>query len=881
MKSSSVLSVPARRSTAALAKFVATRTGWLVVLAVALAAAALLVITTQSSLDSEVLNLLPKKFPSVIGLRLFNSEFSNARQLVFGFLAEPGHADDLEPFREHFMNELRQQPWVVRTFDRIPLDTDEGLQQIRRLEPSLLLNLPPAEFKEAMADLNPQTIEQRLTHLREMLSGDSISSQYEVQIDPLGLFARAMKPFGSASSMDQGSSLTSDDGLLQIGLVTLNLPDLGAKECQRMMDQVNQLRDRVLNSWSGYKPRVLITGRTAYVAEISRSMDHDALLSSTLSIIIVSGLFYLAFRRVLPLIGICLVLALSTAVALAIGMLLLRNLNMIAIGFCSILIGIGVDFSFLLFGRYLQARRAGSSHVDAVYVSVRDIGAAIFYVVLTTAIGFLALRFSQSAGFAQLGTLVALGVGFAGLFSILFLFLFFKPVRVPLHSDFMLIGAERFVRAVFRRPRQLLSVSLSILLVGAAIALTPFIPLKFDTNPRSLEPKRSPASIALQTMGDKLKQESDPIMILVDARDQEEFHDRWQKLTDALEAAQQRGELKYVSTPIALAFSPRRFAENRAYLKGIDFRAIEASARGSLERNGFQVSAFSGIFNLLHALEAEKAATGIPAWNSLFPEDSPWWFLVERYFSDTPTRGVGFVRPAEPLKTEADQRRLGEMIRRIDPGAIVTGWTFTLFDLVPWARGELIGFTVSVAALILILLWIVFRRFSLWLVHSSALILSMLALVASLKLLHVSINLLNALAFPLVLAIGVDHGIQFLIVSRREGVLTENLANVLKALSICGLTAVAGFAVLIPAQNPALSGLGTVCALGIAWCLLTTFCYIVPAFAFLHQREKTSPGSDVNDLSGMNEVDEMSEVGEVRRETRKVATRASNEKPET
>ena len=117
-----------------------------------------------------------------------------------------------------------------------------------------------------------------------------------------------------------------------------------------------------------------------------------------------------------------------------------------------------------------------------------------------------------------------------------------------------------------------------------------------------------------------------------------------------------------------------------------------------------------------------------------------------------------------------------------------------------------------------------------------SLTLSMLALVASLKLLHLTINLLNTLAFPLVLAIGVDYGIQFLVVSRREGDLKENLANVLKPLSICGLTTFSGFAVLIPAQNPALSGLGIVCAIGVFWCLLTTFFYMVPAFAYLELR---------------------------------------------
>jgi predicted RND superfamily exporter protein len=117
----------------------------------------------------------------------------------------------------------------------------------------------------------------------------------------------------------------------------------------------------------------------------------------------------------------------------------------------------------------------------------------------------------------------------------------------------------------------------------------------------------------------------------------------------------------------------------------------------------------------------------------------------------------------------------------------------------------------------------------------------MLGLAASLKLLHLSVNLLNALAFPLVLAIGVDYGIQFLVVSRREGDLRENLANVLKPLLICGLATFAGFAVLIPAENPALSGLGTVCALGVFWCLLTTFFYMVPAFAYLQRSREKGP----------------------------------------
>ena len=842
----SAVSVIAAKITEFLADTIAHRTRTLIFMAFAIACLAILIAVKRRNLDSEVLDLLPSKFESVVGLKEFNSVFAQARQLVFGFLGEKGHAEDVESFRTHFIEELGKQPWVLRTFDRIPLETQEGLDEIQGVVPVLLLNLPPEEFKDAMAQLEPGTIDERLTHIRDTISGDSIRTQMEATLDPLGLFARAMKPFSSSSSMDQGSALASQDGLFQIALMITSQPGLDARSCQTVMEQVNQFRDRMLSEWTGYKPKVYITGRTAFVAQISRSMERDVSLSAILSILIVSGLFYLAFRRLLPLIGIVIILCLSAIVALALGMLIFHQLNVVAIGFFSILAGVGVDFSLLLFGRYQQARRTGAPHGDAVFAAVRDIGAAIFYVVVTTAIGFLVLKFSQSSGFAELGTLVALGVGFAGLFMVLFLFMFFRHAKPPETTDFILVATTRFVNAMFREPRPVLIASLSVLIICALIAAAPSVPLKFDTNPVSLQPKQIPASVALQVLSEKMRQESDPVTILVKAKDEQEFHDRWERLSERLEQAQKGGELKSVSTPVALALSPARIKENREALKSMDIDKVEQVVRESLERNGFEVDSFKNIFVLLDRLKAEQARSGVPDWSELFPPKSSWWFLIDRYFASNPTTAVGYVQPIKPIQSQVEQQKIGDLIHNADPRAIVTGWSYTLWDLIPWAKGELVEFTSVVGILILALLWIVYRRFSLWLVHASALALSMLALVASLKLFHVEINLLNTLAFPLVLAIGVDYGIQFLVVSRRQGDLKENLANVLKPLSICGLTTFAGFAVLIPTQNPALSGLGIVCAIGVFWCLLTTFFYMVPAFAFLQRRRIPAAIGDRN-----------------------------------
>src|ERR1700727_931964 len=183
----------AAKITELLARIIAHRTKTLIVVALAIAALSIFVIIKRQNFDSEVLDLLPSKFQSVVGLKEFNGQFAQARQLVFGFLGEKGHGDDVDAFKTHFIEELGKQPWVLRTFDRIPLETPEGLSEIQGIVPALLLNLPKDEFTDALAQLEPAAIGERLTHLRDTITGDSIRSQIEATMDPLGLFARALK----------------------------------------------------------------------------------------------------------------------------------------------------------------------------------------------------------------------------------------------------------------------------------------------------------------------------------------------------------------------------------------------------------------------------------------------------------------------------------------------------------------------------------------------------------------------------------------------------------------------------------------------------------------------------------------------------------------
>ena len=64
---------------------------------------------------------------------------------------------------------------------------------------------------------------------------------------------------------------------------------------------------------------------------------------------------------------------------------------------------------------------------------------------------------------------------------------------------------------------------------------------------------------------------------------------------------------------------------------------------------------------------------------------------------------------------------------------------------------------------------------------------------------------------------------------RREA--DHDVSGVVKSVLLAGLTAISGFGSLALARNPALTGLGVSCAIGIFWSLVATIFFTLPAMA--------------------------------------------------
>src|SRR5690242_14863484 len=230
------------RTSDLIARFMAQRRAliWIGVAALALVCIAILI--ARIEVDSDVINMLPNGFRSIDGLKIYDRDFEQTRELTFALRCARQDVDKLEEFAPTFAENLRKQPWCERVLAGSPMETPEGTRDLQSIAVPLLLNLEPAAFDQTLSILQPDKIRERLHRLRQEIEAGSPRPEFELGFDPLGVIGPALKPFAEANAIEEEQPLTSPDRTMRVFLVVTNQQSLSAFECQRLMRRVNAFR---------------------------------------------------------------------------------------------------------------------------------------------------------------------------------------------------------------------------------------------------------------------------------------------------------------------------------------------------------------------------------------------------------------------------------------------------------------------------------------------------------------------------------------------------------------------------------------------------------------------------------------------------------------
>jgi predicted RND superfamily exporter protein/lauroyl/myristoyl acyltransferase len=818
--------------------------------------------------DVEVLDLLPPQLATVQGLKLYQQHFANARELIITVKAPD--AEQAEAAAHAIAERLNQQTnFVSSALWQPPWLEHPG--QAAELLAYLWLNQSPQDFAELNRRLSPEKLSAALTETRESLAtsmspGDIARSSY----DPFGLTRLPESATGAAPAFGQGQEMfSSTDGTFRIVFVQAARDLTTYRECDAWLNEVRKLVADELEIFekNGVRPSSVAatpesigrtdtsasklntniaatedgrtpskisigyTGRPAFVAEIATGMERDITISVGGTSVIIAILFWLAHRRWKPMLWLLTLLALILACTLALGGLIFGTISVISMGFAAILLGLAVDYAVV---HYQEAL----AHPNLTVPEIRHaIAPSIFWAAVTSISAFLVLNFGGLPGLAQLGSLVGVGIALSA-FVMIFAFLPpLFPERRARRGCVMSAGPQEINspspyplpegegnHAAARAGAHAVSVGwgvggktaftiTAIVLLASAAVLISGLP-RMDPTANALRPRNSSSYDGLEEVKNNLNQKREPLWLLVGGRNENEVADRLQALEPTLLRAVSNNLIADFKLPTPLWPRPEHQVANRA--TAMQLIARQNAFRQSALTNGFAEPALGLTEEMLNVWQRAAVSSG----NTFWPTNPMSQWIFQKVAARTPTNflALGFLNPAHattPGGVESSLSRLESELPR--DNVLLSGWELlgkAIFTSVKQNMWKLIA---PMVGLILLSLWLAFRRPREVLLSLSVLAMSGLCLLTVMRFAGWSWNLLNLMALPLILGTGVDYSIFMQLALRRYGGdLSMAYHSVGRALLLCGATAIAGFGSIAWSSNAGMASLGAVCAVGIA-----------------------------------------------------------------
>jgi uncharacterized protein len=779
--------------------------------------------------DVDILNLLPPDEPTVQGLKLYQQYFANARELVISLRAP--EAERTERLAGALAARLREQTNLVAGVSwQPPWMEDPG--QMAELLGCLWLNQPPKTFGALTNKLAADQLKPLLTQAKELLT---------TSMSPMDMARRAFDPFDllnmpslaelSGSSMAQGQQMfASAEGNFRLVFVQSAVDLSSYRTCESWLKSVEGIVAGLRGSepkeeWEGTVVRY--TGRPVFVREFAGSMQQDLRGSVLGTAGVIALLFWLTHRRWLPMLWLLTLLMLTLVATLAVGGLVLGTISVLSMGFAAVLLGLAVDYAVV---HYQEALAHPQLSVPEIR---RAIAPSILWAAITTMSAFLVLNLGGLPGLAQLGTLVAIGVGLAALVMVM---IYLPPLfpgrrrapagQTPPRWWSYLIPPQKPLAAGFAQtegPDKHTALVLTGLLVLAACGVLGLQRPGLDKTGNALRPQHGEAEKALEELTTELGLPAEPLWLIITGQDEPDVYRRLALAEDALNGAVSNRVIGRYLLPSALWPRAEIQASNRASAAVLG--RLGPSLREAALREGFTTNAL--------ALTEELARTWARAGGStevVWPTNRVSQWLLKRFVARTPDKlmVMGLIYPATNRVEAASLAALSS--RLSENQAFLSGWELLGSATLKRVQAKLWQVVTPMVILVLASLWFAFRRATEILLGAGVLLTSGLCLLATMTLASWSWNLLNLMALPLILGTGVDYSIFMQLALRRHrGDLGLVRRSIGRALLLCGGTAMAGFGSLAWSSNPGMASLGKVCAVGIGANMLISV-FLLPAW---------------------------------------------------
>jgi predicted RND superfamily exporter protein len=814
------------------------------------------------SLDGDVMNLVPRSNRTVNTFRAALQDFGSLDFLLLLLETRQGQGDeDLRDFADRVADRLRGIPSVSYVEHRI--DTSGPFFAFFRA--NQVLFLPPDQVGRLGAKLSDGAIHAQVReNLRAITSPSSFFQKQLLEQDPFLishlLFEKALGNKGALEvDLASGYYLSRDGGSLLI-IAKPSGPAQDIAFDKSLMRAVRAAVDEAAAEFeaelreegapaggaAARAPLVSYGGGHVIALEDSELIMQDMVRNGTVSFLVIVLLYYFCYRRFGAILYSSVPLMVGQLLTLAVAYLFLRNLNSATTGFSAMLMGLGTDFTIVMYARYVEERVRGRSLPEALRLMMGASAFGVFTGAITSAGTFYSMCVTDYKGLRDFGFLVG-----SGILICLVAILFLMPAMIAwnegrrrrkdvsgklyLHS----FGIERAITWSTRHPRAVLAAS-----AAATLAMAWFgARVEFSDNVQDLRSKKNRGVLMQDTILRRFGASFTPMMVVCRAGDLDTLMRRNREANRRLDAFVADGTLERYES-IFTYIPPRQDQEEviRALRAGADGdfnpARIERTFRAALRQNGFREEVYDDYLRTLPATLRPGRPVTLEDLESAGLER-----FVSRYVRRDDDGGYRSVTYVFPAGTAARRTAPPALVRALDrpaEGIEITGVNLAsaelrrLFRRDAW-RAVLLGLAVVTA-----LLWLDFRSLRLTVLANVQLLAGVIWMLGVMQILGIKMNFVNAFVTTMILGVGIDYGIHIIHRISQEGLGNpEGLLETGKAVVMAALTNVAGFGTIGLSNYPGLQSMGILCVVGSLTCLITALTTL-PALLIL-TRTRVAP----------------------------------------
>lgn len=760
-------------------------------------------------------------------------------------------ADQLRDFAVRFAGEIQRDERarsLVKQATWKPAEQGRAFAE-KHIVPATPFYLSDPAFAEMMRRLTPQGMRETLARqVRGLGAASPLGSALTSRIlrDPLRiheLIAGEMQSgMGAGETWNGGDDLIDPTAHHLLIRIVADQPATDLDFSAKLMAAVARSADRANTTHL----RMAYSGGYAIADHNHQIIRSDMIWNILSAAAMLQALFVFTYRNRLAFALAFLPVGAGIAAGFGIYALFNSDLTPAVAAIGGILAGLGIDYSIHVLsfqdGRRGRSTRSARSAAWISAGSIRDLSLAA----LTTIIALVVIAFSGVAALKQFAILASFGLlaTLAASVTLLPAVGVLLPIRISDRASLpprFPIG-KLVAWCVARRRSCLASFTLIVIVSLGVMAIRLPGWAMFEDDLHSLHPQPNPPLATQERIATIFGSIADAWPILIQAGSKDELVRR-----AAQAEAMIRDHAEGLPAGIRGVMGIHRLipagstvAQRRAALAKLDAQQVIADFRQAIVATPFAPDAFE---EYLRHLASLLQGVSIPTVEDLSRYPDVARILLPRERTAGAHQTLLWLQlersPRTAAEREAVIRHLHRQLDSLDAAPV--GMSIARYEIEREVRRllPLLGLASIAAVFGLILL-----RLGSWrdaLLAMAPTLFGAMLIFAAMLLMDWRFNLMNLVALPMVMGVGVDYGIFIVGVAGRGGISRSGrppaaLSSGIHAVTLCAATTLLSFGSLVASHTPAIQSLGLVLIVGVAGSWLGCFLLLIPLLARADRR---------------------------------------------